>query len=187
MEDEKIKGIIEALLFVSDQPLSIEQIKGASGEVDGKRIRSLIYKLRDEYKESNRSFQITEVAEGFQISTSPEYAPLLKKLYKNRHSTRLSHASLETLAIVAYRQPITRSGIESIRGVNVEGVLATLLEKGLLKIVGRKETIGRPLIYGTTKVFLEYFGLNSLKQLPPLKEFQKEDLEEDKFLLETEV
>lgn len=174
MIPEESKKIIEALLFASDQPLSIDQLREVIGETDGKTIRSQVEELKTEYQNQNRSFRITEVAGGFQFSTDPTYSPWIKKLYKIRHVDRLSLPSLETLSVIAYRQPVTRADIELIRGVNVEGVLKTLQDRGLIKIVGRKNCLGRPFVYGTTKEFLEYFGLNSLDDLPKLEEFTEE-------------
>jgi len=180
MTNNEQKRIVEAILFVSNKPITIEQAKDVLEGVDGREIRRLIYELKGEYEKEGRSFQVTEVAGGFQMVTHSTYSPWLKKLYKNRQKNRLSRAALESLAIIAYRQPISRAEIEAIRGVNAEGVLATLLEKGLVKITGRRETVGRPLIYGTTREFLEYFGLNSLKELPQLKEFKEEDVKLEK-------
>ena len=117
------------------------------------------------------------MAEGYRLSTSPELAPYIKKFFKDQRP-RLSRASLETLSVVAYRQPATRSEVESIRGVNVEGPLGTLLERGLIRIAGRKDAPGRPILYGTTRLFLEHFGLNTLKDLPLLNEFTENDLNE---------
>lgn len=174
MTPEESKRIIEALLFASDQPLSIDQLKEVISETDGKTIRSQVEELKAEYEKENHSFRITEVAGGFQFSTDPTYSSWIKKLYKSRHVDRLSSPSLETLSIITYRQPVTRADIELIRGVNVEGVLKTLLERGLIRIVGRKDVVGRPFVYGTTKEFLEYFGLNSLDDLPKLEEFTEE-------------
>ncbi len=180
MTDNEQKRIIEAVLFVSDKPITIEQVKDVLEGADGREIRRLIYELREEYEKEGRSFQVTEVAGGFQVTTHSTYSPWLKKLYKNRQKNRLSRAALETLAIIAYRQPIIRAEVEAVRGVNAEGVLAALLEKGLVKITGRRETVGRPFVYGTTREFLEYFGLNSLKELPQLKEFKEEDVKLEK-------
>jgi segregation and condensation protein B len=170
MDSRKLKGIIEALLFSSQEPVAIDRIKEVLGEENTVDIRKLIGELKAEYNQTNRAFMIIEIAGGFQTCTRPEYAVWLKKLYKSRQSQRLSIPALETLAIIVYNQPITRVEIESIRGVNVEGVLRTLLEKDLVKIRGRKEGVGRPIIYGTTRRFLEYFGLNSLSELPTLQE-----------------
>lgn len=175
MEPGQIKQIIEALLFTSDKPLTITQIKEVLEDVDTRMIKSQIEQLRRDYTDTKRSFNIVEIAGGFQISTDPRYAPWLQKLYRKSHQERLSRPSLETLAIIAYRQPITRLEIEDIRGVNVDGVLKTLLEKSLVRIYGRKQVPGRPFLYSTTRQFLEFFGLGSLEDLPRLEEFEGMD------------
>lgn len=176
---EPMKRVIEALLFVSESPVSLEQIGSVLEEADATEIRRAIEELKGDYETSKRSLVIQEVAGGYQMTSSPLYAPWLRKFLKKAHGEKLSGPSLETLAIVAYKQPVTRQEIEFIRGVNVEGVLKALLEKGLIRIQGRKEIIGRPLLYGTSREFLEYFGLNSLEELPPIEEFvqQGEEIE----------
>lgn len=178
MDLQKARKIVEALLFSSQEPLSIEQIKEVLEEESSADIRKLIGQLKAEYDQANRSFMIIEIAGGFQACTRPEYADWLRKLYKSRRSQKLSMPALETLAIIAYNQPVTRMEIESIRGVGVEGVLRTLMEKDLVKIRGRREAAGRPIIYGTTRRFLEYFGLNSLAELPTLEEVKGESKNE---------
>ncbi len=177
--NEYVRQVVEALLFVSESPVSIEQMNLVLEDVDASEIRNAIEALRTEYEASKRSLVIQEVAGGYQMTTHPLYAPWLRKFLKKTHGERLSGPSLETLAIIAYKQPVTRQEIEFIRGVNVEGVLKALLEKGLIRIQGRKEIIGRPLLYGTAREFLEYFGLNSLEELPPIEEFvrQGEEME----------
>jgi segregation and condensation protein B len=171
MEQEQVKQIIEALLFSCERPMSLGQIKEVLEEVDVSVIKDQIAKLRHEYKQTKRSFTIVEVAGGYQMSSEPQFAPWLRKFYRRLRAERLSRPSLETLAIIAYRQPITRLEIEDIRGVNVEGVLKTLLERSLVRISGRKDIAGRPFLYSTTKQFLEFFGLQSLDALPQLEEF----------------
>lgn len=168
---EKIRQIVEALLFVSDKPLSLEVLKEVL-EVDKKEIKSAIEELRSEYQ-SHHSFKLREVAGGYQLVTDSQWSHWLRKLFQKGRSQRLTRPALETLAIIAYKQPITRPEIESIRGVDVDGVIKTLLERGLIKISGRKKVPGRPLLYGTSKRFLEYFGLNSLEELPPLDQLLK--------------
>jgi len=143
-------------------------------------IRKLVNELGAEYKESQRSFGVTEVAGGFQFATDPSFGRWLKKLYKIKQSDYLTAPSLETLAIIAYKQPIAKADIEFVRGVNVDGVIGSLTQKGLIKITGRKEVIGRPFLYGTTPLFLQYFGLNSLDELPALAEFKEADLDFNK-------
>ena len=170
MEPQAVTRIIEALLFASEQPLTVEQIHEVLEEVAAPEIRQRIEELRAAYRSANHAFTIEEVAGGFQMATDPQLSTWIRKLYKESRTDRLTAAALETLAIIAYRQPLTRAEIEHIRGVNVDGVMRTLLEKGVVKILGRKEAPGRPLLYGTTKEFLQYFGLNSLADLPSLAE-----------------
>lgn len=172
MEREQVKRIIEALLFVSERPIHLNEFKELFEEIDTKALRSFIMELKTEYETQGRAFRIEEIAGGFQITTDPAFAPWLKKFYKSHSSEKLSGPSLETLAIIAYKQPISRAEIEAIRGVNVEGILRNLLEKGLLRIAGRRESVGRPIIYGTTNEFLQYFGLSGLEELPELGEFK---------------
>jgi len=162
------KRIIEAVLFGSNRPLSIEWLSKTL-EIKNKTIKEIIAKLKEEYDKEERSFQIVEVAQGFQICTLPIYADWLKKITKRGKEERLSPAALESLSIIAYRQPVSRADIEIIRGVEVGGILRLLLEKELIKIAGRKQTLGRPLLYRTTTYFLQYFGLRSLRELPQLK------------------
>ena len=176
MDKIEARRIIEALLFASEKPITIEQIKDVLEEIDSRDIRAFLMELKLEYENLGKSFKIYEVAGGFQMATEPAYAEYLKKFYKVKYKDRLSRPALETLAIVAYRQPITRADIEDIRGVNVDGVIKTLLDRSLIRIVGRKDAPGRPIIYGTTKEFLDRFGLNSLSELPRLSEFTESDL-----------
>ena len=176
MDREEAKRIIEALLFVSDKPVSIDTLKEVLKEIDPTEVRAVIEELNKEYASSGRSFSIKEIAGGFQMLTDPVYSKWISALYK-RGPDRLTGPSLETLAIIAYKQPITRSDIEAIRGVNVDGVLRTLEERGLIRTKGRVDAPGRPILYGTTNEFLQHFGLKSLEELPKLKEFQESDLE----------
>lgn len=171
MDKEQIKHIIEAMLFVSDKPLFASEIKGVLGEFSAQQVKDIISELAKEYEDTSRAFRIKEMAGGYQVVTDPMLAPWLKRLYKTSGPDRLSGPSLETLAIIAYKQPATKPEIEAIRGVNVDGVLKTLIEKNLVRIVGRKDTVGRPMLYGTSQEFLQYFGLNSLEELPRLEEF----------------
>lgn len=176
MDDREAKSIIEALLFISGEPLPLKTIRGIldiSEEEAGRLSRELI----DEYQMRNSGIFIYEVAGGVQMATRPACAPWVKKLVSTAIPARLSSQSLETLAIVAYKQPIIKAEIEAIRGVNSDGVLRTLLERRLIKILGRKEAPGRPLMYGTTREFLQYFGLKDLSELPTLKEFQDAEAE----------
>ncbi len=171
MEREEIKRVIEAVLFVHHEPLVIDRLRELFQDVDPRMIRELVYELKTEYETQNRSFIIKEIAGGFQMVSEPRYATWIKKIFKTGQTDRLTLPSLETLAIVAYKQPITRLEIEEIRGVNVENILKNLLELNLLRVAGRKPGLGRPILYGTTKKFLDYFGLNSLDELPRLEDF----------------
>ena len=176
MDREEAKRIIEALLFVSDKPVSIDTLKDVLKEIDPTEVRNLIEELNGEYSSSGRSFGIKEIAGGFQMLTDPIYSKWISAMYK-RPPDRLTGPSLETLAIIVYKQPITRADIEAIRGVNVDGVLRTLEERGLIKTKGRLDAPGRPILYGTTTEFLQHFGLKSLDELPKLREFQESDLD----------
>jgi len=179
MAEKMIKKVIEALLFVSEKPLMIDEIKRVLDGIEEEKIKEAIEELRLDYEKQERSFVIAELAGGYQIITKPEFAPWVSKLFK-KDETKLSNPSLETLAIIAYRQPLTRSEMEKIRGVNVDGVLKTLLDKGLIKIRGRKDAPGRPIAYGTTEAFLKRFGLGGLEHLPKLRDFTEHDLEFDR-------
>ena len=170
MQREEIKRVIEALLFVHQHPLTVDNIvKIMENQVGRKVIKEILDELVAEYKEIGRSFLLAEVSEGYQFRTKSDYASWIKSLRKVK-PMRLSQSSLEALAIVAYRQPILRAEVEHIRGVDSGWVLNSLLEKGLIKILGRKEVAGRPLVYGTSRRFLEVFGLRNLSGLPTLQE-----------------
>ncbi len=175
-EKKDVKSIIEALLVVSEAGLSMEEMLKAIDHADFKDITEGIIALKREYEETGRSFGIAEIAGRYRIVTKPEYMQWIGNLYQ-KSIERLSGPSVETLAIIAYKQPVTRAEVESVRGVNVGGMLKTLLERELIIIKGRKDVIGRPLIYGTTGKFLELFGMNSLDDLPVLRDFSEEDLE----------
>ncbi len=177
MEDSSLKAVLEALLFAGEKPLTIEQFKQAFEEdLKADEIRSSLELLKKEYAESGRGFRLVEVAGGYQLVTDARLATYLKRFFQSREKKKLSQASLETLSVVAYKQPVTRADIEFIRGVNVDGALKTLLENHLVRMVGRKEVPGRPMLFGTTKEFLEHFGLNSLDELPSLTEFTEKDI-----------
>lgn len=171
MDGDLAKAVIEALLFVSDEPLDIRRI-GQVLEIEPAIIKQLVAGLIQEYKERDRGLEIIEIAGGYEIITRPEYAPWIKRLFRFRRESRLSQPALETAAIIGYHQPITKAEIEAIRGVNVDGSLKTLLAKNLVRIVGKKKVVGRPILYGTTKEFLRCFGLVSLKDLPALNELK---------------
>jgi segregation and condensation protein B len=168
---EDIKNIIESLLFVADTPLSIERLKNILIGVDGKEIRSALEALSEEYDARKGGFYLSEVAGGYQIRTRPAYNEWIKLLLKPS-PLRLSQPALETLAIIAYKQPIIRADIEHLRGVDCGGVLRMLMEKKLVRVLGRKEIPGRPLIYATTRQFLEMFDLKDLKELPTAHEIE---------------
>jgi segregation and condensation protein B len=167
---EEVKRVIESLLFVHEHPLTVDNIVKIIGDQAGKKeIKETLMELLAEYQGMGRSFQLVEVDGGYQFRTKAAYARWIKNLRKVK-PTRLSQSALETLAIVVYRQPIVRAEIEHIRGVDSGWVLNSLLEKGLIKILGRKEVAGRPLVYGSSRRFLEIFGLRDLSVLPTLQE-----------------
>ncbi|HDZ62442.1 MAG TPA: SMC-Scp complex subunit ScpB [Nitrospirae bacterium] len=174
MTDKEAKIILESILFISGEPLKIESI-GKIMELEKRDMERVVKDLVSEYQLKDSGIMVAEVAEGIQMVTNPVSAPWVRKMLATSVPSRISHQSLETLAIVAYKQPIIKAEIESIRGVGSDGVLKTLLERRLIKILGRKEAPGRPLMYGTTKEFLQYFGLKDLTELPTLKEFQEVD------------
>ncbi len=167
---EELERIIEALLFASPEPLTVARIRSIVPGLEKDQVLEAIDALRKEYNRETRSFQIVEIGGGYQLTTKPDYGLWVSKLFEERSRHRLSRAALETLAIVAYKQPVLRSTIESIRGVNVDGVLRTLMERDLVRIVGRAEGPGRPLLFGTTRQFLIRFGLNKLSDLPKIEE-----------------
>jgi segregation and condensation protein B len=169
---EALKAALEALVFVADDPIPIAEIVEVLS-VPESTVRGAIEELRAEYRSASHGLRIEEVAGGMRFSTRPEVAPYLHRFSRLRHRRRLSAAALETLAIIAYREPITGPEIQEIRGVNPEGALKTLLERRLIRIVGRKKVVGRPLLYGSTRQFLVHFGLNRLEDLPPIEEFEK--------------
>lgn len=158
--------IVEAILFASDAPLRAEDIARADEMLDEDVVEEALQQLRTEYDEADRAFQVEEVAGGYQLLTRPEFAPYLDRFDTIPRPSRLSGPALETLAIVAYRQPVGRVEIEYIRGVGAAGVIKTLQDRDLLEVVGRAEGLGRPLLYGTTRTFLEHFGFRSLDDLP---------------------
>lgn len=180
------KNIIEALIFSSDEPLTnseiIKAIKGIDGEdaeITAEDINSAIDLLNQEYEATSRAVKIVKIAGGYLFATREEFAKYIGYLSSEKTKRRLSQAALETLAIIAYKQPITKPELESIRGVNSDYILATLLDKKLITISGRAETIGRPLLYTTTDEFLKYFGLNSLSDLPKPREIEEIMQDED--------
>ncbi len=167
-----VESVIEAVLFASDEPLTAARLANIV-EVTAKQIREHIENLNSKYQANNHAFRIEQIAGGYQMLTLSSYNHWLKQLLRARSETKLSPAALETLAIIAYKQPVIRADIEAIRGVAVGEVIRSLCYKGLVKIVGRAEVLGRPMLYGTTKKFLEVFGLNTLKDLPKIEELKK--------------
>ncbi|MFD0619365.1 SMC-Scp complex subunit ScpB [Paenibacillus sp. GCM10027629] len=184
MDFKLMKSIIEGLLFVAgDEGLTARQIAEVV-EQPLDLVLDVIHDLKGDYKRSKRGIQITEIANAFQLTTVPEHAPYFERLAYSPSRSTLSQAALETLSIIAYRQPITRVDIEEIRGVKSDRALQTLMSKDLIEEVGRAEAIGRPILYGTTKSFLDYFGLDSLKGLPDSSQFESDmDLDEETQLL----
>src|SRR3989338_7474438 len=168
---QHIKGVIESLLFVNEKPVTLDQIKKVLDTVGNAEIKNAIASLQREYEERKSGVMIVEIAGGYQMLSNPLYASYLRSFYKTKHTEKLSKPALESMAIIAYRQPVTRADIEMIRGVNSDGVVTHLLEKELIKVIGRKDVPGRPYVYGSTKQFLEYFGLKSIDDLPELEEF----------------
>ncbi len=170
VETVKNRAILEALLFASGEPLTIAAVTKATGLAEHE-IRSILAKLMTEYRDRNSGLIIVEIAEGYEILTDPELAAWIRKM-KNISSTgKLSQPSLETLSIIAYKQPITKLEVDQLRGVNSDAAVKSLLDKRLIKIVGKKETPGRPYLYSTTKEFLQYFGLKNLGELPAVHDF----------------
>jgi segregation and condensation protein B len=162
----KVTQIVEAVLFSSDAPLKAEEIARADGSLDEDVVEEAIRALQAEYADGERSFQVVELAEGYQILTRGDFAPYLERFDTIPRPSRLSGPALETLAIIAYRQPIGRIEIEYVRGVACGGVIRTLQDRGIVDVVGRGEGLGRPLLYGTTQRFLDHFGFRSIEDLP---------------------
>ena len=163
-----MKRELEALLFATDSPLSASRLKSIFPEASTADLKAAMTELSAEYDQAGHAFTLVEFGGGWQMATRPDYAPLVEKLLKTRKYARLSRAGLEVLAIIAYRQPITRLEIDEIRGVQSSGALATLQERNLITVVGRSEAVGHPLLYGTTREFLGHLGLKGLSQLPDL-------------------
>jgi segregation and condensation protein B len=171
--DVTVESVIEAVLFASDEPLSDQRLVNIVDTGSVKQIRECIENLNKKYDNGNFAFRIEQIAGGYQMMTLGSYNIWLKKLLRARTDTKLSQAALETLAIISYKQPIIRADIEAIRGVAAGEMIRSLMYKGLVKIVGRAEVLGRPMLYGTTKKFLDSFGLNTLKDLPKIEELKK--------------
>ncbi len=173
MDPARAKQVIEALLFAATKPLTIQEIRKVLKSVTPSKISEMVQELQAEYATNGRSFEIHEVANGYEVGTKREFAPWIMRVELQKKAKQVTQSALETLAILAYKQPITRPEIEELRGVDVSGVLNTLMERDLVKIVGRKEVPGRPFMYGTTDKFLEHFGLKSLSELPSIDEIKK--------------
>lgn len=169
----EIQAILESLLFVSPEPISVVRLMSALGSVTKVEVEEGLRSLGQALEQEGRGVRLAEIAGGYRLVTKQEYASWIKRLDKSKTTAKLSRSALESLAIIAYKQPLVRAEIEEIRGVEASGVLRTLLERKLVRIVGRKEVPGRPIMYGTTKFFLEHFGLSDLSQLPPLREFKE--------------
>jgi len=169
----ELKAILETLLFVSHGPVTVDRLASVLEGVPKAEVRQALRSLQEEFEQAGRGLQVVEVAGGFQLVTRSDYGPWIKRLEKNKPAPKLSRSALESLAIIAYKQPIVRAEIEQIRGVEASGVIRTLLERKLIRMVGRKEVPGRPIMYGTTKYFLQHFGLRDLAELPPLREFKE--------------
>ena len=177
LQIQHFKSAIEALLFVSDKPIGIDQFQAVFPELKPSEITDLAGKIQEEYVQRNAGLAVMEIAGGWQMLSNSHVAAYIREFYKTRAKEKLSRPALESLAIIAYKQPVGRSEVEVIRGVNSDGTIAHLLNKGLIEIVGRKEVPGRPFLYGTTKAFLEYFGLKSLDDLPKIEELANLNLE----------
>ena len=168
MDDGKLKNILEAMLFISPVPLSLPKLVKLIPEVERVEIRAALDSLETDYE--GHGVELIQIAGGYRFFSREEYAEWAVKVVPTEPEPRLSRASLETLSIIAYRQPITRVEIEEIRGISSTGVLRTLLERGLIEVKGRKDVIGRPKLYGTTRAFLDYFGMSDVKELPDIEE-----------------
>ncbi len=171
MESERLKAVLESLLLAADGPVSADRLTSALDEVPRKDVVTALAELGEEYERTARGLRLAEVANGYQLRTAKEHSEFVRRLTAVKPA-RVSRANLETLAIIAYRQPVTRAEIEEIRGVSVDGVVSTLLERRLIRIVARKDVPGKPFLYGTTREFLEAFNLKDLKSLPTLQEME---------------
>ena len=175
LPNNDLKQLIESIIFVSSTPVTVKELSHYFKEHEAKDLRKLLKEITTEYQEKNRGFELVEISNGFQFRSKPEFAEEIVNFNKEIKKFRLSKASLEVIAIVAYKQPITRVEVEQIRGVDCSGVINLLLDKRLLDIKGRKDVPGKPFLYGTTDEFLETFNLKSLKELPTLKEIEDLD------------
>jgi segregation and condensation protein B len=169
----KAKRVVEALIFASSKPLTPAEIRKVTKVLTVAQIQQIATELKEDYQESGRCFELLEIAGGYELSTKKEFAAWILKIELQRKARQATQSALETLAILAYKQPLTRAEIESLRGVDTSGVLSTLMEKNFIKIVGKKEVPGRPFMYGTTEKFLEHFGLKALVDLPSIDEIRQ--------------
>lgn len=174
MNSLNTQAVIEAVLFASGQPVTISSLCKLTNLTE-QEITQAVSELKGKYSEHSSGIMIAEIAEGLQMLTNPEYAEWIRKYLNINQSSRLSQSALETLAIIAYKQPIIKAEIDSLRGRNSDSAIKGLLERRLIKVVGKKESPGRPLLYGTTREFLQYFGLKSLADLPPVEVFLKDE------------
>lgn len=181
MEISEVRQILEALLFVSERPLSLRELKELikTDYADMDNIENILNELKEKYANLNKPYEIKFVADGWTFATKPQYSLWIKKLFKEKSVLKLSPAALETLAIIAYKQPITRAEIDEIRGIESSGVIDTLLDRKLVKVAGRKEALGKPLLYDTTQDFLKHFGLAHLSELPLIEDMPKDVQQSD--------
>lgn len=173
IEEGDLKGVLEALLFMAAEPIPTKRLQDIVETASKAAIERALWSLKQDMEQEHRGVQLVEIAGGYRIVTKAEFALWVRRLEKTKAAPKLSRSAMESLAIIAYKQPVVRAEIEQIRGVETSGVLRTLLERKLVRIVGRKEVPGRPIMYGTTKFFLEHFGLRDLTDLPPLREFKE--------------
>jgi len=169
----QLRAIVEALAFAAEEPLTLEDLRDLFPAASEETLREVIESLARDYREPHRGLQMIQVAGGWRMTTRTDCGEWVRALFRARHRRRLSGQALETLAIIAYRQPITTPEIQAIRGTDPGGVLEGLLEKKLVRILGRKKVVGKPILYGTTREFLSHFGLNSLEDLPSFEEFER--------------
>ncbi|MDX9714507.1 MAG: SMC-Scp complex subunit ScpB [Dissulfurispiraceae bacterium] len=174
MDNIQAKSIVESLLFVAGEPVTCSAIAKLT-DIPEADVKHYLNELSESYKTRASGIIITEIADGFQMITNPDNGFWVRKLRNINQSSKLSQAALETLAIIAYKQPLTKVEVDQLRGVNSDGAVKTLVDRRLIKIIGKKEAPGRPFLYGTTKEFLQYFGLKNLAELPSLSDFLKED------------
>jgi segregation and condensation protein B len=187
MEPRELENIILALLFASEEPLSVRRIAALLEDADGAAVHAAVDAIVERLKVDYPSIVLESVGGGLQLVTNRKYAEYVARLYSGKRKQRLSRAAMETLAIIAYKQPITRADVELLRGVGCGGVITTLLERSLIKIVGKAKVLGAPFLYGTSQEFLEYLGLNSLKDLPSMEELEALLEKEESSLTDTET